>query len=413
MNDSVSQRDAGQGIRQSNHYLWWIVLPLLTGTALSQALMRQGLPVLYPFIQNEFELSRAQVGLIISVQSIGLAAAVLVAGWLTDTLGVKRMITISLLSLAAFILAFPLVYSFSVILVLAVLFGITSSPVNPANTRAVVDWFPSRIRALAMGFIQMGIPIGGALSAAVLPALAIATGWRMAAAATGLLVLVTAIAVILLYHDAPRGTQTVHKFNLANLKTILRNRSLVTTIFWGAAFVGLQFATLSYLMLFLIEELWLSPIMAGSMLAIAQFSSIIGRVLWGAVSDFLFRGRRIVVLAITGFLTVLWMLGASLTGIGVPSAVVYLITIAIGISILSFHGVFIILIGEQSEAGQFGMTIGLASAVYHVSMMVMPPLFGYLVDITSSYSLAWRAAAAVALVCTLALLTFGREPQHR
>ena len=235
----------------------------------------------------------------------------------------------------------------------------------------------------------------------------------MAAAATGLLVLVIAIAFILLYRDAPQGTQSTPKFNFATLKPMLWNRGLMITIIWGATFTGFQFIALSYLMLFLIEEIGLSPIMAGSLLAIAQVSSIIARVLWGAISDFIFRGRRIVVLAFTGFLTILWMLGASLMGMGVPSITVYLIAIVIGISTLSFHGVLLTLIGEQAEPGQVGVTVGVATTAFQVSMIVMPPLFGYLVDISSSYSLGWRTAAAVALVCTLALLAFGREPQHR
>ncbi|MFC1983331.1 MFS transporter, partial [Chloroflexota bacterium] len=405
-----SQR--GQGITQSHHYLW-IVLPLATAAQLSQALPRMGLPVLYPFIQDEFGLSRAQVGLITSALSIGFAAVVLLAGWLTDNFGVRRIITISLLSLTALIFAFPLAYSFSVVLTLVVLIAITACPVMSATTTAIMDWFPNRIRSLAMSIKQTGVPIAGTLTAALLPALAIVIGWRMAAASTGLLIFGTAIGFILLYHNAPREIQTVRKFSLTPLKNILRKRNLVITIFWGAAFGGFQFITLSYFMLFLIEELEWSPIMAGGMLAIAQFSSIIARVLWGAISDFIFHGRRIVVLAITGFLTVLWMLGASLTGVGVPSTNVYLITIAIGISILSFHGVFVTLIGEQADAGQVGTTTGLAMVVYHVGMMVMPPLFGYLIDITSSYSLAWRATAAVALLSTLALLALGRESQRR
>jgi len=417
MSDSISQRDIGQGTIHSDHYLWWVLLPLVTVAVLSQGLIRVGLPVLYPFIQSEFGLSRAQVGLMTSALAIGFAAVVLLAGWLADVLGVKRMVTIALLSLTAFTLAFPLAYSFSFLFALVLIVGIVSSPVMPATTRAVMDWFPIRIRGMAMGFKQVGVPIAGTLTAAVLPSLAIAIGWRMASAATGLLVLVTAIAFILLYHDAPRGIQTSSKFNLATLKTtlktILRNRGLMTTMVWGTALVGLQSATLSYFILFVIEDLEFSPVMAGGLLAIAQFSSIIARVGWGAVSDFIFRGRRIVVLAITGFLTVLWMLGASLTGEGVPSTVVYLITIAIGISTLSFHGVFQTLCGEQAEAGQVGITIGVVIAVNHVSMIVMPPLFGYLVDITSSYSLVWTYTAAVALACTIALLAFGREPQRR
>ena len=164
---------------------------------------------------------------------------------------------------------------------------------------------------------------------------------------------------------------------------------------------------------FLIEELGLSPIVAGGFLAIAQVSSIIARVSWGAISDFIFRGRRIAVLALTGFLTILWMLGASLMSVGVPSITVYLIAIVIGISTLSFHGVLFTLIGEQAKPGQVGMTLGVAMMAFHVGMIAMPPLFGYLVDISSSYSLGWRTTAAVALVCTLALLAFGREPQHR
>ncbi|MFC2067347.1 MFS transporter, partial [Chloroflexota bacterium] len=191
------------------------------------------------------------------------------------------------------------------------------------------------------------------------------------------------------------------------------NRSLVITIIWQVIFFGFQHIVLSYFMLFVIEELGLSPIMAGGMLAIAQVSSIIARVLWGAASDFVFKGRRIVVLAITGFLTVLWMLGASLMGEGVQSVVVYLIAIVIGISTLSFHGVVITHIGEQAEAGQVGTTAGVASMMCNLGNVVITPLFGYLVDISGSYSLAWRAAAVVAFASTLGLLGFGRERQRR
>ncbi|MFC1981395.1 hypothetical protein ACFLVN_04030, partial [Chloroflexota bacterium] len=74
-----------------------------------------------------------------------------------------------------------------------------------------------------------------------------------------------------------------------------------------------------------------------------------------------------------------------------------------------FHGVVITHIGEQAEAGQVGTTLGINGTVWHVIMMVMPPCFGYLVDISGSYSLVWRAAAAMAFVSTLGLLSFGRE----
>ncbi|MFC2052414.1 MFS transporter [Chloroflexota bacterium] len=249
MSDSASQRDGiSQGTTQTGRYLW-ILLPLVTGAVATQALIRMGLPVLYPFIQSEFKLSRAQVGLITSFFSAGTVITVIFAGWLTDVFGVKRMVTTATLILSAFLLAFPLAYSFPLILGLVVLIGIVVSPINPGMTRAVIDWFPIKIRALAMSVKQMGVPIAGALTAAVLPTLAAAIGWRMAVSTTGLLVLVIAVAFILLYRDAPRGVQAAHKFNLATLKTILWNRALMITIIWGAIFVGFQFIVLSYFML--------------------------------------------------------------------------------------------------------------------------------------------------------------------
>jgi MFS family permease len=404
MNDSNSD----QGLTQANYYLW-IVLPLVAVAQLTQALIRVGLPVLYPFIQTEFGLSHAQVGMITSALAVGYATAVIFAGRLSDVFGVKRTIIIATLAMTVFTLGFPLAYSFPVVLILVVLIAMTACGVHPATTKAIMDWFPNRIRGLAMSIKQTGVPAAGALTAAVLPALALIWGWRISAASTALIILFTAIAFILFYHDAPRGIQPERKFNLTILKNILRNRDLFITIFWGAVFVGLQFSTLSYFVLFLIEELEWSPVIAGGMLAIAQVTSIIARVILGAASDFIFHGRRIAVLAITGFLTTLWMLGISVIDAGVPSIIVYSIAIAIGISTLSFHGVFHTLCGEQSEAGQIGMTIGLVGAVTHISMMIMPPLFGYFVDIIGSYSHAWRAAAGLALVCTLGLLVFGKE----
>ncbi len=80
---------------------------------------------------------------------------------------------------------------------------------------------------------------------------------------------------------------------------------------------------------------------------------------------------------------------------------------------MSFLGVLITLIGEQAKPGQVGVTMGVAITAFHVSMIVIVPLFGYLVDVSGSYSLGWRTTAAMALVGTLALLVFGREPQNR
>ena len=156
-------------IEQSKRvYYPWIVLALVFGGHLGQAIATQGIPVLYPFIQAELGLSRAQVGFITSSTAASGAATVLLAGWLSDRLGVKRVLVIAMVSMAIVLGAFTLANSFHIILVLAAFIGIAYAPMYPSSTRAIIDWLPSRVLGLAMSLKQAGVPIGGALAAAVM-----------------------------------------------------------------------------------------------------------------------------------------------------------------------------------------------------------------------------------------------------
>ena len=49
----------------------------------------------------------------------------------------------------------------------------------------------------------VGLPLGGMLGAALLPALALALGWRTALVASAALIAAGAVASVLVYHDPP------------------------------------------------------------------------------------------------------------------------------------------------------------------------------------------------------------------
>ena len=55
---------------------------------------------------------------------------------------------------------------------------------------------------MAMGVRQTGIPLGGASAAAILPALATQTGWRVAIASGGTACLVAAVVCGLVLHHS-------------------------------------------------------------------------------------------------------------------------------------------------------------------------------------------------------------------
>ncbi len=389
----------------------WIALSLAFAGQFIEFLAFASLAVLYPFIQGSFTLTHTQVGLITSAHAAGGLLVVLLSGWLVDAFGVKRVMFITLVGLALCMVSFPLASIFPILMVLAVLVGITSAPAYPATSRIIMDWLPKRIRGLSMSLKQAGVPLAGALAATILPTLAIILGWRTALALTGPVAIIIAIGYLVLYRDISTSSVKTDKLHHSALLNIVRNRNLMVTCIWASIFVGFQFVILSYFILFLVEELHVSVTIAGGLLAIAQISSMVARIFWGAVSDFAFKRRRVAVLAIIGFLTIAGLLGTSLLHLGAPRIIEVILAIVIGASTLSFHGVLTTLVGEMAKPGQIGTAVGVASTLYRIGMIAFPPLFGKIVDISNSYYVGWNAMAGLALISTMMLIILVREPK--
>jgi len=389
----------------------WVVVALALSAQMGIGWPSNGIPVLYPFIRDELSLSHAQVGLITSALAGGGVATAYLGGWLADVVGVKRVAVGLLVTMGVLMGAFPLTSSILTILILVVLVGVAQGPGYAIITRAIMDWIPRRTRGLAMGVRLTGGPLGGTLAAAVLPAVAIAVGWRVAAVMMGGLILLIGLGFLALYRDAPRHKATTPRMSFATLRMLMQNRGLVVATMWSAVFTALNVIIITYLILFLKEELKIPVVVAGAYLAVAQVSSFLARILWGVISDLLFGARRGVVLGIVGLLATLGLAGMGLLGAGAPGAMVGLLVVVLGLT-MGWPGVFTTLAGELAGTAQIGTALGAVTTVMLVSVITIPPLFGLLVDVSGSYSLAWGAAAALALVSTVALMVFGKEPQR-
>ncbi len=97
---------------------------------------------------------------------------------------------------------------------------------------------------------------------------------------------------------------------------------------------------------------------------------------------------------------------------GIPGPVIALIAIVLGLTMLSWMGMYTVLVSELAGAARTGTALGAAQLLMRVGMSVMPPLFGLLIDITGGYALPLAAVAGLAFLATAGLLAFGRDPQR-
>ena len=161
------------------------ILVLAVASQAAFSMITFGLPAIGVEIRERFDLGPAGFGAVFAAVGVGSAAALIPAGALVDRFGGRRMLVVGGivngigLLLAASAGTAP---TYAAALVLA---GIGGAAVPVAGMTALLRVFEPEKRGMAMGWRQLGVPLGGTLGAAVLPALAALGGVRLAMAGAG------------------------------------------------------------------------------------------------------------------------------------------------------------------------------------------------------------------------------------
>jgi MFS family permease len=392
----------------------WAILALVSISHIVGAGAQYGINTLAPFYQDELGLSRAQVGLFFSGFYLAMTGASFGAGWLADRWGVRKTTLQGHVFVGLCTAAASLAPSFAWALVAFFLAGLGYSFLNPASTKGVMVWFHRDERATAMGIKQTGVPAGGFVTALLAPPLVLVIGWRGALAALGMVNVVLGFVFSWLWRDPGNelalrnGEQPA--FGAANEP--LNAWGFLPASFGTALFLIGQMALITYVPLYLKESMGFPAYWASQALAVAQGGAMIGRVGWGVASDRIFGGRRKIVLIIIGLLSVVLVIALSVMTRDSPLFLVLLVIFLAGLCIIGYQGVSYTLIGELAGTARTGVAMGLMITINAAAATLGTPLFGYIVDQTGSYAVAWQSlAAAIACGC-VGLMLFLRETRR-
>jgi len=359
---------------------------------------------LSPLLLDDLALGRAQLGLFLPAIYLGGVVMSLPAGWLTDRLGARltlsagQCLTALMVGLAAWSPGLP------TMLPLFCLAGLGWAVINPATGKAILERFPASERGLAMGVKQTGLTLGGVAASITMPALALAHGWRAALSVAAAASLVSAAAVLAGLGRRPRERAGADpdRPRVAEILPFLARRAFLVLLACGLTLSIAQSSVLAYLALFAREQLGLSVVAAGGLLAMAQAGGTAGRLGWGVVSDRVFGGRRrpgVVINALVGASAYLvFASGASLSG-----ASAALVAVVAGVGAFGWVGLYLALAAEVGGPRYAGLLTGVAVSCSWSGVLVGPLLFGLILEATGSYRGPWLALAAATLAAAAAL----------
>ncbi|MFC1935686.1 MFS transporter [Chloroflexota bacterium] len=385
-------------------------------------LQRLSIGPLAPFLKEDMGITSTQVGSLMSATSFGYLLVIVPAGWAADRIGVRWLLVIGELVGGILIVGMFFSPSYWRALTIMTMVGFGSGCLMPATTKAVMTWFPMRERATAMGFKQTGVNVGGIITAMALPAVALALGWRFGFLFIAILAIAIGIFSFVMYKDppmpaAPRSMHRAAHTDIARpamgqlLIELLTSRDIWLVAIAGFALVLVEFAVIAHLVLYLTEALLFPVVAAGVILAVTEAGGALGKPGGGFLSDRFFGGSRRTVYILWGGIACAMCILITLWGATLSWAL-YPILFTLGVTSIGWGGVHLTLVAELAGSELVGTATGVVSVITVVGMILGPILFGYIVDASDSYQLAWLSLTVFAAICVAALL-FVREERRR
>jgi len=400
----------------------WVIMGVIWTAYIVVFIHRLSIGPLAPFLKAEWDLTSTQVGTLVSAAVFGGMSSVVLSGWLVDRFGIRRLLLIGEVVAGTFMLAMYFAPSYQMALILMGCTGFGCGFLQPATTKGVLIWFPRKERALTMGIKQTAVNAGGMISAAVLPTIALALGWRSGFLIIGFIAISIGIMSYILYkepsvlastslHNAENSTDSPTPSSTPSLREFFKARDIWLVAFAAFSLIIVEFGVLAHLVLYLTEDLLYPVVTAGFILALTEGGGILGKPVSGIISDRVFNSsrKRVFMLWASVACTICLLLalfGSSLSWGLFPLLFVF------GVCGIGWGGINLTLVGELAGVELAGRVTAINSLIVSSGIALGPVLFGYIVDATGDYQPAWFLCAGLAAVCIIALL-FVREERRR
>jgi len=393
------------------------VVPVLALTTATQSLTTLGavaLAAVAPAAALDLGVSPALIGYQIGVLYVGAMLAALVGGGLARRLGATRTSQLALWLVAAGCLVSAL-STLPTLALGALVMGLGYGITNPAASQLLARAPTARNMNLIFSIKQCGVPIGGVLSGALVPALALAFGWQASLAACALLAVGLSLAMgpVRPRWDTDRDAAApVMAAPLASLALVWRHKTLRWLAFASFAYSAVQLSLTGFLVTYLVAEVQLSLLVAGTILAVTHAAGAAGRLVWGWLADRIRSGTA--ALIANGAVALAGALATAAIVAGWPVWAIAAATSIFGFSAIGWNGVFMAVIARQSAPQDIAIATGGTLSVTFAGVIVGPSAFAALHDHAElSYSTGYALLALVTALGVACILRSRRVGSRR
>ena len=366
-------------------------------------------------IAAEFKPSAQQLGTFFSASSLGLLIGAVLGGRLSDSIGRKVTLLVSISLFGVFSISAALARDIQFLSWARLLTGAGLGGALP-NLIALVNEtsHPAR-RQANVALVYAGMPLGGAVAS--LLSMVIEPGaWRAIFQAGGIVPLLLVPAMMWVVRESPvfgrsKGTPADMSMPRAGsfLAIFAGRRALPTTLLWISAFLSLLtlYLLLSWLPTLLVASGFSKPEAAGAQIAF-NIGGALAVLLMGQLLESRFRSLTIVTTFVAMPVTLLLLSRAPHTWVLVV-AIVFLL----GAAVIAAQGYLYAEVPGVYPSSIRGVGVGAMVAIGRVGSIVGPKLGGMLKGAGHSSGRLLMDILPLVVLCSVVALTFAWRCRHQ
>ena len=234
-----------------------------------------------PFISEEFHLTAAQKGLLLSIPIVAGAVMRFPLGLLAQYVG-RKTATLVELALITVTMSYGyfFVQTYDDMLKMALLLGVAGASFGVAMSLGS-GWYPPKYKGLAMGLVGAG-NAGTAIAALLAPPLAQAYGWQTVYGFAALASVLPMLVVAFMAKEPP--DRDAHASMREHLACLLEKDGWVFSLIYVVTFGGFIGIT-TFLPTYYYDQFGVSKVQAGQLTMLAALMGAVVRVFGGWISD--------------------------------------------------------------------------------------------------------------------------------
>lgn len=338
---------------------------------------------------------------------IGYAITALPGGILSDKIGYRKTILLSLAGVTVGTALMGTVTDYYVGFAFRFILGLFSGPLNACCLSAIADVFSERQRGTATGLLMTCTSLGISVVNLYAPSLATNYGWQVAMFATAVIPLAILVLCFFTLRGAAGSGDSGEKAKAQPsmsvgeaFSTIVKTRNVWLMSIVGLCATGATWGVTNWANLFMTQNVGVSAVTAGSIVAIYGAAAFISKPLIGIISDHL-NVKKNVIAAVCLFLFAPALIAFANTS---SESLLYVTGTVTGVTAFVYSPLTNALAVSVAPAGCRGTSAGFVNLFNQIGSLSAPMILGGVLQATGSYQTAMMSIAVLPVVAAAVLL---------